>query len=196
MIFLNRIFMTFIFKKLSIPEVILVETQSFSDDRGFFLENFKISPFVSNGINTKFIQDNFSHSIKGVLRGLHYQINPKAQAKYVTALRGEIFDVAVDIRKNSPTYGQWVGEILSDQNHKSLYIPEGFAHGFSVLSEEADVFYKVNNEYSPEHERGILWNDSEININWAIDMPILHDKDSKLPLLENADIDFIYTRDK
>jgi dTDP-4-dehydrorhamnose 3,5-epimerase len=196
MIFLNRIFMTFIFKKLSIPEVILVETQSFSDDRGFFLENFKISPFVSNGINTKFIQDNFSHSIKGVLRGLHYQINPKAQAKYVTALRGEIFDVAVDIRKNSPTYGQWVGEILSDQNHKSLYIPEGFAHGFSVLSEEADVFYKVNNEYSPEHERGILWNDPEININWAIDMPILHDKDSKLPLLENADIDFIYTRDK
>ena len=188
--------MTFIFKKLSIPEVILVETQSFSDDRGFFLENFKISPFVSNGINTKFIQDNFSHSIKGVLRGLHYQKNPKAQAKYVTALRGEIFDVAVDIRKNSPTYGQWVGEILSDQNHKSLYIPEGFAHGFSVLSEEADVFYKVNNEYSPEHERGILWNDSEININWAIDMPILHDKDSKLPLLENADIDFIYTRDK
>ena len=188
--------MGFIFKKLSIPEVILVETQSFSDDRGFFLENFKISSFVSNGINTKFVQDNFSHSIKGVLRGLHYQKTPKAQSKLVTALRGEIFDVAVDIRKNSPTFGQWVGEILSDENHKSLYIPEGFAHGFSVLSKEADVFYKVNNEYSPENERGILWNDPQINIKWPIDTPILHDKDSVLPLLQNADIDFIYTKDK
>ena len=188
--------MTFTFKKLSIPEVILVEPQSFSDNRGFFLENFKTSVFVSNGINTKFVQDNFSHSTKGVLRGLHYQKNPKAQAKFVTTLRGKIFDVAVDIRKNSPTFGQWVGEILSDENHKSLYIPEGFAHGFCVLSENADVFYKVNNEYSPENERGILWNDPQINIMWPIDMPILHKKDSSLPLLQNADIDFIYTRDK
>ena len=188
--------MGFIFKKLRIPEVILVETQSFSDDRGFFLENFKMSSFVSNGINTKFVQDNFSRSVKGVLRGLHYQKNLKAQAKLVSTLRGEIFDVAVDIRKNSPTFGQWVGEILSDQNHKSLYIPEGFAHGFCVLSEEADVFYKVNNEYSPENERGIIWNDSQINIVWPIGEPILDKKDSKLPILENADIDFIYTKDK
>ena len=188
--------MTFTFKKLNIPEVILVEKQSFSDHRGFFLENFKTSSFVSGGINTKFVQDNFSHSLHGVLRGLHYQKNPKAQAKFVTALRGEIFDVAVDIRKNSPTYGQWVGEILSDENHKSLYIPEGFAHGFCVLSEEADVFYKVNNEYSPENERGIIWNDSQININWPIDVPVLHNKDSGLPLLQNVDIDFIYTKDK
>jgi len=188
--------MAFTFKKLSIPEVILVETQSFSDERGFFLENFKISSFVSNGINTKFVQDNFSHSVKGVLRGLHYQKNSKAQSKLVSTLRGEIFDVAVDIRKNSPTFGQWVGEILSDQNHKSLYIPEGFAHGFCVLSEESDIFYKVNNEYSPENERGILWNDPQININWPIDAPILHNKDSALPTLKNADIDFIYTRDK
>ena len=188
--------MTFTFKKLNIPEVILVEKQSFSDHRGFFLENFKTSSFVSGGINTKFVQDNFSHSLHGVLRGLHYQKNPKAQAKFVTALRGEIFDVAVDIRKNSPTYGQWVGEILSDENHKSLYIPEGFAHGFCVLSENADVFYKVNNEYSPENERGILWNDPQINIMWPIDIPILHKKDSSLPLLQDTDIDFIYTRDK
>jgi dTDP-4-dehydrorhamnose 3,5-epimerase len=190
------IFMTFTFKKLSIPEVILVETQSFSDNRGFFLENFKASPFISNGINTKFVQDNFSHSIKGVLRGLHYQKIPKAQSKLVTALRGKIFDVAVDIRENSPTFGQWAGEILSDQNHKSLYIPQGFAHGFCVLSEDADVFYKVNNEYSPENERGIIWNDPQININWPTDTPILHEKDSTLPLLQNADIDFIYTKDK
>jgi dTDP-4-dehydrorhamnose 3,5-epimerase len=182
----------FTFKKLSIPEVILIETQSFSDNRGFFLENFKTSTFVSNGINTKFVQDNFSHSIKGVLRGLHYQKTPKAQSKLVTALRGEIFDVAVDIRKNSPTFGQWVGEILSDINHKSLFIPEGFAHGFCVLSEEADVFYKASNEYSPEHEGGILWNDSEINIQWPIDEPILHTKDSKLVNLKNANNNFIY----
>jgi dTDP-4-dehydrorhamnose 3,5-epimerase len=188
--------MVFTFNKLKIPDVILVTSKSFLDDRGFFLENFKNSQFTTNGIKTKFVQDNFSHSIKGVLRGLHYQKNPKAQAKFVTALRGEIFDVAVDIRKNSPTFGQWVGEILSDENHKSLYIPEGFAHGFCVLSEEADVFYKVNNEYSPENERGIIWNDPEININWPIDVPILHDKDSKLPLLENTDTDFIYTKDK
>ena len=188
--------MGFIFRKLSIPEVIVIETQSFSDDRGFFLENFKMSSFVSNGINTKFVQDNFIHSVKGVLRGLHYQKKIKAQAKLVSALRGKIFDVAVDIRKNSPTFGQWVGEILSDQNHKSLYIPEGFAHGFCVLSEEADVFYKVNNEYSPENERGIIWNDPQINIKWPTDTPILHEKDSTLPLLQDADIDFIYTRDK
>ena len=188
--------MTFTFKKLNIPEVILVEKQSFSDHRGFFLENFKTSSFVSGGINTKFVQDNFSHSLHGVLRGLHYQKNPKAQAKFVTTLRGEIFDVAVDIRKNSSTFGKWVGEILSGKNHKSLYIPEGFAHGFCVLSEEADVFYKVNHEYSPENEGGILWNDPQINIKWPITAPILHDKDSALPVLKNADIDFIYTRDK
>ena len=188
--------MPFTFKNLDIPEVILVDMQSFSDNRGFFLESFKESEFASNGITTKFVQDNFSHSVKGVLRGLHYQKNPKAQAKLVTALRGEIFDVAVDIRKNSPTFGKWVSEILSDKNHKMLYIPEGFAHGFCVLSTVADVIYKVNNEYSPENERGIIWNDPQIDIMWPIDMPLLHEKDSALPMLQNADIDFIFTRDK
>ena len=185
--------MAFTFKKLRIPEVILVETQSFSDERGFFLENFKMSSFVSNGINTKFVQDNFSHSMHGVLRGLHYQKNPKAQSKFVTALRGEIFDVAVDIRKNSPTFGQWVSQILSDENHKSLYIPEGFAHGFCVMSEEADVLYKVSTEYSPENEAGIIWNDPDINIVWPIDKPLLQEKDSKLTLLKDANNNFIYS---
>ena len=185
--------MPFTFKKLEIPEVILVEAKAFLDDRGFFLESFKESIFVSNGINTKFVQDNFSHSVKGALRGLHYQKNPKAQAKLVVTLRGEIFDVAVDIRKNSPTYGKWTGEILSEQNHKLLYIPEGFAHGFCVLSEQADVLYKVNNEYSPEHEKGIIWNDPDIGIAWPIDNPILHEKDQKLPLLKNADNNFTYS---
>ncbi len=185
--------MVFNFQKLSIPEVILIDTQSFSDDRGFFLESFRESSFISNGLETKFVQDNFSHSTKNVLRGLHYQKNPKAQAKLVTALRGEIFDVAVDIRKNSPTFGRWVGEILSEYNRKSLYIPEGFAHGFCVLSDNADVLYKVNNEYSPEHENGIIWNDPDINIKWPVDEPILHEKDSKSNTLKNTNDDFVYS---
>ena len=184
--------MPFSFKRLSIPDIILVEPQSFPDERGFFLESYKESEFVSNGIKTIFVQDNLSHSVKGVLRGLHYQKNPKAQAKLVIALRGEIFDVAVDIRKNSSTYGKWVGEILSESNHNSLYIPEGFAHGFCILSEEADVLYKVSQEYSPEDEKGIIWNDTEINITWPIDKPIIQEKDSKLPDLKNADNNFIY----
>lgn len=184
--------MPFTFKRLNIPEVILVQAQSFQDDRGFFLESFKESVFTNNGINTKFVQDNFSHSIKGVLRGMHYQKNPKAQAKLVTALRGEIFDVAVDMRKDSPTYGKWIGEILSEKNHQLLYVPEGFAHGFCVLSKEADVLYKTNCEYSPEHEKGIIWNDPNVNISWPIDKPILLAKDSSLPILKNADNNFAY----
>ncbi|MGI0055802.1 MAG: dTDP-4-dehydrorhamnose 3,5-epimerase [Nitrosarchaeum sp.] len=184
--------MSFTFKKLDIPEVILVETKAFSDDRGYFLESFKESVFTSNGIDTKFVQDNFSHSVKGVLRGLHYQKNPKAQAKLVIALRGKIFDVAVDIRKNSPTFGKWVGEILSEKNHKLLYVPEGFAHGFCVLSNEADVLYKVNQEYSPEHEMGILWNDPDLQISWPIKKPILQERDILLPILKNTENNFIY----
>ncbi len=184
--------MPFSFKRLEISDVILVEAKSFPDERGFFLEIFKESAFHANGINDRFIQDNLTHSIKGVLRGLHYQKAPKAQAKLVTALRGEIFDVAVDVRKNSPTYGKWVSEILSEQNHKLLYIPEGFAHGYCVLSDETDIFYKVNQEYSPEHDSGFIWNDPEINIKWPIDKPIISEKDQKLPLLKNADNNFEY----
>jgi len=182
--------MSFTFKRLTMPDLTLIDAQSFSDDRGFFLESFKESIFKENGINTKFVQDNFSHSVKGVLRGLHYQKNPNAQAKLVTALRGEILDVAVDIRKNSPTYGKWVSEILSEQNHQLLYIPEGFAHGYCVLSNEADIFYKVNQEYSPEHDRGFIWNDPEINIKWPIDKPKISEKDLKLPLFKNVDNNF------
>jgi len=188
--------MSFSFLNLKIPDVKLVMPNPHTDERGYFLENYKESEFFANEINVKFVQDNFSHSVKGVLRGLHYQKPPKVQAKLVTALKGEIFDVAVDVRTNSPTFGHWVGEILSAKNHKSLYIPEGFAHGFCVLSEDADVFYKVNNEYSPENEGGILWNDPQINIKWPIDTPILHKKDSALPMLKNTDVDFIYTKDK
>jgi len=184
--------MPFNFKRLEIPELVVVEAKSFSDERGFFLESFKESEFTANGINTRFVQDNISHSIRGVLRGLHYQKNPKAQAKLVTAIRGEIFDVAVDIRKGSPTFGKWIAEILSDKNHKSLYVPEGFAHGFCVLSDVADVLYKVNQEYSSENEKGILWTDPEINISWPIVDTILSEKDLKLPLLKDAENNFEY----
>ncbi|MDH3203052.1 MAG: dTDP-4-dehydrorhamnose 3,5-epimerase [Nitrosopumilus sp.] len=184
--------MPFKFKKLEIPEVILVEAKSFPDERGIFLEGFKESDFLANGINTKFVQDNISHSFKDVLRGLHYQKNPKAQAKLVTAITGEIVDIAVDIRQGSPTFGKWVSEILSDKNHKSLYIPEGFAHGFCVISNEADVIYKVNKEYSSENERGIIWNDPFLAIEWPIDNPILAKKDLELPSLNNIDNNFSY----
>ena len=184
--------MPFTFKQLSIPDVILAQPKSFSDDRGFFLESFKESDFVLNGINIKFAQDNISHSVLGVIRGLHFQKNPMAQAKLVTAIKGEIFDVVVDIRKDSPTYGKWVSEILSDKDHKLLYVPEGFAHGFCVLSKEAYVYYKVSNEYSPEHERGIIWNDPKLNIDWPISKPIVSGDDAKLPLFENLDNDFVY----
>jgi len=185
-------FMPFTFKRLSIPDVILVEPNSFSDDRGFFFESYKESDFLSNGIDKKFVQDNFSHSVYGVIRGLHFQKTPKAQAKLVTVLKGKIFDVAVDIRKNSPTYGKWVSEILSDNTHNLLYVPEGFAHGFCVISDEADVLYKVSNEYSQEHERSIIWNDPKLNIQWPIKKPIISNKDNKLSLLENLDNDFVY----
>ena len=185
-------FMPFTFKRLSIPDVILVEPSSFSDDRGFFFESFKESDFFSNGIDKNFVQDNFSHSVNGVIRGLHFQKAPKAQAKLVTALKGKIFDVAVDIRKNSPTYGKWVSETLSGDNHNLLYVPEGFAHGFCVISDEADVLYKVSNEYSQEHERSIIWNDPKLDIQWPIKKPIISNKDNKLSLLENLDNDFVY----
>ncbi len=183
--------MPFNFKKLDISEVILVEPKVFPDERGFFLESFKESIFTENGINTRFVQDNYSHSIKGVLRGFHYQKNPKAQAKLVTTIKGEIFDVAVDIRKSSPTYGKWVGEILSDQNHKLLYVPEGFAHGFCVLSDEADVFYKVNQEFSAENDRGMLWNDPTVGVKWPIENPIISKKDQQQPVLEKTDNNFV-----
>lgn len=180
--------MSFEFKKLSIPDVILVEPKVFNDERGFFLEGYKKSEFFANGIEVEFNQDNHSKSTKGVLRGLHYQLPPKAQAKLVRCIQGEIFDVAVDIRKNSPTFGKWVGEKLSAENKKMLFIPEGFAHGFVVLSETAELLYKASNEYSKEHDRGVLWNDKQISVDWGIDFePILSEKDKNQPLLKDIE---------
>ncbi len=182
--------MPFTFRRLAIPDVILIEQKVLSDPRGFFVETYKKSKFFENGIKEKFVQDNWSHSMKGTLRGLHFQKPPMAQAKLVMALRGEVFDVAVDIRKNSPTYGQWVGFTLTQNKAQMLYIPVGFAHGFCVLSDEADFVYKVSNEYSSELDSGIFWNDPAIGIDWPLANPLLSEKDEALPLLKDADLNF------
>ncbi len=179
--------MPFEFKRLGLGDVTLVTPKVFGDSRGFFMESYQKSTFVNNGINVEFNQDNHSKSTKGVLRGLHYQTNPKAQAKLVRCCRGKIFDVAVDIRSYSPTFGQWIGEILSEENKNMLYIPEGFAHGFVVLSDEAELLYKASNEYSPQNDRGIRWNDPDINIKWGIDFePLISEKDAKQPFLKEV----------
>lgn len=184
--------MPFQFKSLEIPEVILIEPQVFSDERGFFMEVYKYSEFASFGITERFIQDNHSRSKKGVLRGLHYQNPPKAQGKLVRVISGEIFDVAVDIRKGSPTFGKWVGIKLSAENKRMLYIPPGFAHGFCVLSDIAEVLYKTTEEFAPECEAGIIWNDPDINIDWPIKNPVLSSKDAKWPRLKDAVNGFVY----
>ena len=176
--------MPFQFSRLAIPDVVLIEPTVFPDERGFFIESYKYSEFAAFGIKEHFVQDNHSRSVKGVLRGLHYQRQPKAQGKLVRVVVGEIFDVGVDIRKGSPTYGKWVGEVLSAENKRMLYIPPGFAHGFCVLSEVAEVLYKTTTEYSPEHDAGIIWNDPEIGIEWPIEHPILSEKDAGLPFLK------------
>lgn len=184
--------MPFQFTRLEIPEVILVEAKKFGDDRGYFMETYKYDDFAANGIDGRFVQANFSHSSKGILRGLHYQLNPHPQGKLVRVVNGEVFDVAVDIRKGSPTYGKWVGEVLSGENGRLLWVPPGFAHGFLVLSDKADLAYQVTGNYSAECDRGIQWDDPEIGVNWGIDNPTLSPKDAKQPTLADADNNFVY----
>jgi len=187
--------MPFAFKRLEIPGVVLIEPKFFEDERGFFMETYKMPDFVAAGIKGNFVQENHSRSSKGVLRGLHYQNPPFAQGKLVRAVRGEIFDVSVDIRKGSPTWGKWVGVILSEENKNILYVPAGLAHGFCVLSEIAEVIYKTTNVYSAESEAGIIWNDEDLNIEWPVKKPVLSEKDEKLPSLKNADIRFYYAKE-
>ena len=187
--------MPFTFQTLDIPDVILIKAKAFPDDRGFFMETYKQSEFEQHGIPRIFVQDNYSNSSQGVLRGLHYQMDPKAQGKLVQVIRGEIFDVAVDIRVGSPTYGKWVGVELSDKDPHMVYVPSGFAHGFLVISSEADVMYKVTEEYAPEVDRGIIWNDPEVAITWPMDSPILSPKDQALPLLKDADNNYDFQGD-
>jgi len=161
-----------------IPDVLIIEPQVYGDDRGFFLESFNQKDFREKaGVNTTFVQDNHSMSLKNVLRGLHYQI-PNPQGKLVRVVSGSVFDVAVDARKSSPTFGQWVGCILSAENKRIFWVPEGFAHGFLVLSERAEFLYKTTNYYYPQYEKTILWNDADLGIDWPLDTPpILSPKD-------------------
>ncbi len=171
---------------LAIPEVVLIEPKVFGDERGFFYESYNQKAFeAAIGSKVEFVQDNHSRSVKGVLRGLHYQIE-QAQGKLVRVVQGSVFDVAVDIRKSSPTFGQWVGAILSEENKHQLWVPAGFAHGFLVLSDTAEFLYKTTDYYAPEHERCIAWNDTELNIEWPLDTePTLSVKDGQgLPLAD------------
>lgn len=174
--------------KTTIPEVVLFEPKVFGDTRGFFYESFNENAFFeATGLRPKFVQDNHSKSAKNVLRGLHYQIQ-QPQGKLVRVTHGEVFDVAVDLRSSSPTFGQWVGEILSAENKRMLWVPEGFAHGFVVLSETAEFLYKTTDFYAPQHERCIVWNDSTLGIDWPlIDEPSLSDKDAQGLNFKQAD---------
>ncbi|TQV64939.1 MAG: dTDP-4-dehydrorhamnose 3,5-epimerase [Halothiobacillaceae bacterium] len=174
----------------AIPEVLIIEPRVFGDHRGFFLESWNRKTFAENGLDLDFVQDNHSRSSRGILRGLHYQLI-RPQGKLVRVTQGEVFDVAVDIRKGSATFGQWVGARLSAENHRMLWIPPGFAHGFLVLSETADFLYKCTDDYMPEHDRCIRWNDPDIGIDWPLDglgEPVLSAKDAAGTWLKDAEV--------
>lgn len=178
------------FLNTPIPGVILIEPRIFGDQRGFFMETYQARRFSEAGISETFVQDNHSGSQQGILRGLHYQIK-HAQGKLVRVVSGEVYDVAVDLRRGSPFFGKWTGTLLSAQNHRQLWIPEGFAHGFYVLSEWAEVIYKVTDYYAPEWERTLLWNDPELGITWPVikgTQPVLSSKDSQGALLKDAEV--------
>lgn len=184
--------MPFDFKKLEIPGLVLIRPTVLSDDRGFFKEIYKYSDFFALGLKRPFLQANHSSSKKDVLRGLHYQKKPFAQAKLVRVLKGKIFDVVVDIRQGSPFFGKSASLILEDASNEILFISEGFAHGFLTLSDEAQVEYLCSEVYSSENERGLIYNDPALNINWPLKNPILSKKDSSYPPLKNIDNNFIY----
>jgi len=178
------------FERTTIPDVIVLQPKVFGDERGFFMETFRADDFVASGITESFVQDNHSGSQQGILRGLHYQIR-QAQGKLVRTVAGEIFDVVVDLRRSSPTFGRWVGVLLSAKNKKQLWIPPGFAHGFYVLSEWAEVVYKTTDYYAPEWERSLLWNDPALGIEWPLldgRPPVLSEKDSHGKLLSQAEL--------
>jgi len=176
-----------------IPEIILIEPKVFSDERGWFSETYRKSDFISHGISYEFLQDNQSYSSnRGILRGLHFQKEPAAQGKLVRCIVGEIFDVALDIRKGSPTYRKWVSTTLSSNNRHMVWIPPGFAHGTLTLTSTAEIAYKVTSEYSALYDRAVRWNDPTIAIKWPYDNPTLSTKDMNAPLLDDVDNNFIY----
>lgn len=174
---------------LGIPDVMLIEPKIITDERGCFFESFNQRDFDNAvGRDVRFVQDNHSKSVKGVLRGLHYQLPPMMQGKLIRVVQGKVFDVAVDIRKSSPTFGKWIGEILSSENNKQLWVPEGFAHGFVTFSSTAEVQYKVTNYYAPDCERSINWNDPTIGVSWPIEgEPVLSSKDANAAMIAESD---------
>ena len=178
--------MPFEFKSCNIPGLVIIEPAVFGDSRGFFCETYKKQDFVENGIEFDFVQDNHSYSSKGVLRGLHLQLPPMDQGKLVGVITGAVWDVAVDLRNGSPTYLKWYGIELTEENKKMFYIPPGFAHGFVVLKDATHFLYKCTNYYSPEHERGIRFDDSAINVEWPVRNPRLSERDKTLPLLSEV----------
>ncbi len=186
--------MFFHFEPLSIPDVIRITPTRQGDHRGFFSETYRVSAFEDAGIRDVFLQDSHARSARGVLRGLHYQAPPQAQAKLVRVIHGEVFDVAVDLRVGSPTFGQWAGGALSGEDGVILYIPEGFAHGYVCLTESADLVYKVSNEFDDALDRGIAWDDPAIGIPWPVEKPILSERDLSLPGLESAVGSFQYAQ--
>ena len=186
--------MPFQFQTLDVAGAVLITPRVFPDERGFFMDTYKRSEFVAAGICEEFVQENHSVSAKGVVRGLHYQKAPEAQGKLVQAVSGEVFDVFVDLRPDSETFGQWESVILSDQNELMLYIPPWCAHGFCVLSDEAHIRYKVTREYAPQQEAGIVWNDQTLAIEWPVAEPLLSPKDERWPTLEDAQLPFESTR--
>jgi dTDP-4-dehydrorhamnose 3,5-epimerase len=183
--------MSFRFTPLALPGLILVEEKRRGDARGFFAETYRESAFRAGGIDLPFVQDNHSRSTGGVLRGLHYQLPPAEQGKLIRVVQGEVFDVAVDLRRGSPGYGRWLGTRLSGDDGRMLWIPPGFAHGFLVLSESVDLTYKVTAEFDAGLDRGILWNDPAIGIEWPTDAPVLSPRDQALPTLADAENPFV-----
>ena len=180
--------MGFKFERFPVQGPLLIKPDVFGDARGYFKETYKRSIFLQEGIDQNFVQDNFSHSIRGVLRGLHYQLGDHAQGKLVSVAQGKVWDVAVDIRKSSPTFGQWIGVELTSENHHMFWIPPGFAHGFVVVSETAIFQYKCTNEYHKTSEGGVIWNDPQIGISWPLTDVLVSDKDKILPVLSLAEV--------
>lgn len=180
-----------------IKDLLIIEPRIFGDHRGWFYESYSKIKLLDQGLDCEFVQDNHSYSAqKGTLRGLHFQLEPKAQAKLIRCTRGAIWDVAVDLRRGSPTYKKWVAVELSAENKKQFFIPRGFAHGFLTLTDDVEVQYKTDEYYSPEHDRSIAYDDPEINISWGIETPILSAKDSNAPFLCDSDVNFVYQGDK
>ncbi len=182
--------------RTKIPDVLEIRPKVFEDDRGYFLESFNDNRFLENNIENHFVQDNISRSARGTIRGLHYQVGNKAQGKLCQIITGSVMDIAVDIRFGSPTFGKYVALQMSEADHLQLWIPPGFAHGFSVLSEYAIFMYKCTDFYSKQHERAIIYNDPQLNINWGVENPIVSDKDLKGKPFNEIDRDFIYSEMK